>query len=99
MVGKLQTEASRGDEEDVQYDICSDYVTNDAKAVTCDECNIWFHQGCGKVTNAIFNKIEKAPRSNPYYLSCDECRRNKKKKGSKLGVSKKSTCHNNKYRL
>lgn len=58
MVGKLQTETCRGDEEDVQceidvqFDICSGYVTNDAKA--CDGCNRWFHQACGKVTNAIF---------------------------------------------
>lgn len=46
MLNKLQTETCRGEEEDVlqceidvQCDICSDYVTNDAKAVTCDECN------------------------------------------------------------
>lgn len=81
MVGKLQTETCcRGDEEvqceiDVQCDICSDYVTNDAKAVTCDECNRWFHQACDKVTNAIFNKIEMASVSNPYNWSCDEFRR------------------------
>lgn len=41
MVGKLQTETCRGDEEGVQCEIyvqcgiCSDYVTSDAKAVTC----------------------------------------------------------------
>lgn len=84
MVGQTPNKSSESD-EDVQCGVCTDYVASDERAVVCDECNRWFHQVCGKVSNATFNKIDKAPTDDPYYWCCDGCRRDKKKKGTKTG--------------
>lgn len=50
------------DEGDALCGVCSDGVQQEMKVVACDECQRWFHQACGKISNYMFNKINNAPQ-------------------------------------
>lgn len=53
------------DERDALCGVCSDDVQQEMKAVSCDECQRWFHQACGKISNYMLNKINNAPQDAP----------------------------------
>lgn len=45
------------------------------KALVCDECQRWFHQACGKISNYMFNKINNSPQDAPVTWRCGEFKR------------------------
>lgn len=63
--------------------VCSDNVEQDTKADACDDCKRWYHQTCGKISNALYNKIYNAPQNNPVSWQCKNCRPENKRDTSR----------------
>lgn len=71
--------------------ICHGEILEDSQAVSCDNCELWYHRTCSKITIKLYNKISDAPSHRPVQWHCYSCKKTIK---AGLNQSKPATSTN-----